>query len=182
MRMGHYVRAEWMHAAGAWYCQSACFRKARLTASLSYSTSPKPACLQVLLCQSLPFCLVCQAASANVEKSRSLTWDQAMKAGDAPLPPAEDDVYVDTGSKADIHQLAAAVRKHRQLLSDLQQQWNELVRVRPRCKCYTPQAPPASCWAGQGLRLSCLFLSIQPFPGQVFFACSAWNTSHSIRS
>ena len=73
-----------------------------------------------------------QAASANVEKSRSLTWDEAMKAGDAPLPAAEDDVYVDTGAKVDIHQLAAAVRKHRAALSELQQQWNELVRVRQR--------------------------------------------------
>lgn len=76
--------------------------------------------------------LIPQAASANVEKSRSLTWDEAMKAGDAPLPAAEDDVYVDTGAKVDIHQLAAAVRKHRAALSELQQQWNELVRVRQR--------------------------------------------------
>lgn len=55
-----------------------------------------------------------------------------MKAGNAPLPPAEDDVYAENGAKADIHQLAAAVRKHRALLSELQQQWNELVRVRLR--------------------------------------------------
>jgi hypothetical protein len=101
-------------------------------------------CLQVLLSYFLPYCLFCQAASANVEKSRSLTWDQAMKAGDAPLPPAEDDVYADTGSKADIHQLAAAARKHRQLLSDLQQQWNELVRVRPHWECHIAACPLGS--------------------------------------
>lgn len=71
-----------------------------------------------------------QAADANVEASRSLTWQDAMKAGDTPVPPAEDDVYADTGAKADIHQLAAAVRKRRLALSELQQRWNELVKVR----------------------------------------------------
>jgi hypothetical protein len=36
----------------------------------------------------------------------------------------------DTGARADIHQLAAGVRTRRALLSELQQQWNELVKVR----------------------------------------------------
>lgn len=36
---------------------------------------------------------VCQAASANTEHSRSLTWQDAMKAGDTPVPPSEDEVY-----------------------------------------------------------------------------------------
>jgi hypothetical protein len=52
-----------------------------------------------------------------------------MKAGDTPVPPSEDDVYADTGARADIHQLAAKVRKQRQALSELQQQWNDLVKV-----------------------------------------------------
>lgn len=69
-----------------------------------------------------------EAADANVEASRSLTWQDAMKAGDTPVPPAEDDVYADNGAKADIHQLAAAVRKRRLALSQLQQRWNELVK------------------------------------------------------
>lgn len=36
---------------------------------------------------------VCQAASANTEHSRSLTWQDAMKAGATPVPPSEDEVY-----------------------------------------------------------------------------------------
>lgn len=52
-----------------------------------------------------------------------------MKAGDTPVQPAEDDVYVDTGSRPDIHQLAATVRTRRVALSELQKEWNELVRV-----------------------------------------------------
>lgn len=52
-----------------------------------------------------------------------------MKAGASPVPPSEDDVYADGLGKADIHQLAAAVRTKRSLLSELQKEWNELVRV-----------------------------------------------------
>jgi hypothetical protein len=52
-----------------------------------------------------------------------------MKAGDMPVPDSSDEVYADTGAKADIHQLAAAVRKKRAALSEYQKQWNELVRV-----------------------------------------------------
>lgn len=71
-----------------------------------------------------------EAASANKEHSRSLTWQDAMKAGDTPVPPTEDEVYADTGARADIHQLAAGVRTRRALLSELQQQWNELVKAK----------------------------------------------------
>jgi hypothetical protein len=85
-----------------------------------------------LVCPCLLDCAVCaciQASSADVESSRSLTWAEAMKAGDTPVPDGTDDVYADTGAKADIHQLAAAVRKARAALSEYQKQWNELVQV-----------------------------------------------------
>jgi hypothetical protein len=89
-----------------------------------------------------------QAASADVEKSRSLTWAEAMKAGDTPVPPAEDDVYADTGARADIHQLAAKVRTHRQALSELQRQWNDLVKVSVGVGLVTRLA----CVCGGGVR------------------------------
>jgi hypothetical protein len=70
-----------------------------------------------------------QAADANVESQRSLTWSEAMKAGAAAVPPKVDDVYTDPGPGPDIHQLAAAVRSKREEVSQLQQQWNDLVQV-----------------------------------------------------
>lgn len=57
-----------------------------------------------------------------------------------PVPPQEDDVYGEAGGKPDIHQMAAAVRKKRAALSQMQQQWNELVRVstaKPRGEVHT---------------------------------------------
>jgi hypothetical protein len=59
----------------------------------------RPALLDGLL--TLVPAAVCQAASANKEHSRSLTWQDAMKAGDTPVPPTEDEVYAGGAGSAE---------------------------------------------------------------------------------
>jgi hypothetical protein len=75
-----------------------------------------------------------QASSANIERARSLTWAEAMKSGEAPLPQQqhEDDGSYDGPSSSDspdVHQLARAVRTKRLEVSARQQIWNEAVEV-----------------------------------------------------
>jgi hypothetical protein len=74
-----------------------------------------------------------QASAANIERARSLTWEEAMKSGEAPLPQHTDDEASydqSAGSDSpDVHQLARVVRKKRMDVSVSQHLWNEAVEV-----------------------------------------------------
>jgi hypothetical protein len=81
----------------------------------------------------ITFVLRLQASAANVERARSLTWAEAMKSGEAPLPQQTDeDASYDSSSSSDspdVHQLAHDARKKRAEVSAKQRMWNDAVEV-----------------------------------------------------
>jgi hypothetical protein len=81
----------------------------------------------------LTFVLRLQASAANVERARSLTWAEAMKSGEAPLPQQTDeDASYDSSLSSDspdVHQLAHDARKKRAEVSAKQRMWNDAVEV-----------------------------------------------------
>lgn len=76
-----------------------------------------------------------QASSANIEKARTLTWEEAIKAGEKPMTPADSSDDSSTygmevpNDQADIHQLAMDARRKREDVSNRQKAWNRAVQV-----------------------------------------------------
>lgn len=64
-----------------------------------------------------------------------MTWEEAMRAGEQPVTPADGDDGGSYGLDApvdppDVHQLAMEARRKRQVVSQKQRAWNQAVQVR----------------------------------------------------
>ncbi|WIA33262.1 hypothetical protein OEZ86_006403 [Tetradesmus obliquus] len=81
-----------------------------------------------------------EASSANIERARSLTWAEAMKSGEAPLPQhSDDDASYDQSAGSDspdVHQLARLARVRRMAVSELQRTWNAAVERKETDQAY----------------------------------------------